>query len=148
VIRAKSAILFVIAPQTIFSSFYLRLFARRKSGVGRHIHQHSHAKITAFPLVEITFLIRLLLRHSWNVNCNFTLFQDWRRVMSDAQSNYQAKYFQHLKSISGRYNKKKLQNKNWNHTDEGRRWKREYMRQWYYDHRAEILEARKTAINK
>jgi hypothetical protein len=62
--------------------------------------------------------------------------------------DYQADYFQRLKNDDNRYASKREANKAWLKTDDGRRWKREYMRKWYYDHRGEINEARKAAYNK
>ena len=47
---------------------------------------------------------------------------------------YNADYFQKLKA-SPRYEAKKKQNRGWNKTDEGKKYKREYMKKWYADKR-------------
>jgi len=43
---------------------------------------------------------------------------------------YDSEYFQMLKN-SPRYERKKKQNRLWNHSEEGKKYKRQYMRKWY-----------------
>lgn len=51
-------------------------------------------------------------------------------TLQNHRKEYQKAYFKKMKT-SSRYDNKKSKNRDWNKTEEGRKWKREYMRKYY-----------------